>query len=68
MKQYYAFDWAKIVGTCDLDNTLPVGVLYVFESSRDRDNYVSSNDSATALDALVSCKERNGERYISFVR
>ena len=56
MKHYYAFDWTKGLGTYDMDSMLPIGVLHIFESSRDRDNYVSSNDDATELDASVAKK------------
>lgn len=56
MKHYYAFDWTKGVGTYDSESNLPIGDLHIFESSRDRDNYVSCNDEATDLEASVAKK------------
>lgn len=56
MKHYYAFDWTKGIGCYDMESMQPIGVLKVFESSRDRDNYVSSKDDATAMEASVAKK------------
>lgn len=56
MKHYYALDWTKGVGTYDFDSMLPIGVLHVFDSPRDRDNYVSSNDNATVMNANAAMK------------